>query len=177
MKKITMAEFIKKVAKSPARKALVPMEMTTGWPALTIRKGRICVTIPFFGLQRVPQNGKVGIYPISYAVTALWPSGVIIDFKDLKFTKEYKDVDFSKPIGVFKHEALAALDKDDYQDQRERLLELYDSLIDCIVAKEPFREQAEMQMLMRRFIEPSLYPMYKSLADKFYDAYCGLDIK
>ena len=173
MKKTTMLDFLGNVNKGEARSRLIPMELSSGWPSIAIKNKEICVTIPFFRGRRT-QDGKTALFPISHVLTVTWPEAAVVDYMVLSFNKEYKQIDFSKPVGLFPHDSAEGLSKEDYKTKRNELFSLYDELIECITEKKPFTREEEMQSLFGILMEPPLYPMYKHIAPKFYEKYCGL---
>jgi hypothetical protein len=98
----------------------------------------------------------------------------VVEYSILAFDKEYKQIDFSKPVGLFPHESAEGLSKEEYRTKRNELFSLYDELIECIAEKKPFNNDEKMRTLFSVLMEPSLYPMYKHISPKFYEKYCGL---
>lgn len=171
MSDMTMRGLIDKLNKSSARGFLVPMEMSSGWPSVSIKNGRVCITIPYF--KTAPgESGQIFLFPLSYSVTLTWPEGNIVSFLRHSFDKEYKGIDFSKPVGTFKHEAIKALDKAAYILAKESCFAFYDELIECIIEQKDFTHQDEMSVLLGQLMEPSLLPMYQKIAPQFFGAYC-----
>lgn len=174
MEKLTMLDFIKKANTSEVRKRMIPMELSPGWPAISIKSSTICVSIPFLRTQ-LTEDKKVALFPLSSLLVLTWPNMAIAEFSVLKFKKEYSAIDYTKPVGVFKHEAIKDLNKKEYAEKRDELYSFYDELIDCIVNKKDFKREAEMRELFQLLMEPSLYPMYKHLFKNFFEVYCGLE--
>ena len=173
MEKTTMLDFMGNVNKSETRGGLIPMEVSSGWPSIAIKNKEICITIPYFRGRRT-QDGKTALYPISHVLTVKWSDMAVVDYSVLAFDKEYKQIDFSKPVGLFPHESVEGLSKEDYKAKRDELFSLYDELIECVAEKKPFNNEGKMRTLFNVLMEPSLYPMYKHISPKFYEKYCGL---
>lgn len=171
MDKMMMQDFISKVNKSDTRRRLIPMEMGSGWPSLSIKNKQICVTIPYFRTQS-GEDGKVFVFPLSYILTVTWPNAAVVEFTSLRYKKEYNAIDFGKPAGTFKHEAVKDMNKDEYRDMRKSLFELYDELIECITDKKDFLGEKEFSQTLSVLMEPSLLPMYMHIAPKFFGSYC-----
>ena len=173
METITMLAFLEKVNKSEFRRRLIPMELSSGWPSVSIKNAQICITVPFFRMQP-GSEGKIALFPLSCLFTLTWPHAMVVEFASLRYRKEYKNIDFAKPVGIFKHEAVKDLPKDEYIAKRNELFALYDQLLDSITNRKAFEKEEEMRGLFRIMMEPSLYPMYKHIAQKFFETYCGL---
>ncbi len=171
MDHISMYEFINNINKSELRRKLIPMEMASGWPSISIKNGQICIMIPYYRTQ--PSNeGKVLIFPIAYTMTFTWPSAKMVEFKTLRFQKEFANIDYKKPVGTFKHDAVKNLTKSEYIDKRDTLFSLYDEILTCIIDKKEFTREQEMKDSFKVLMEPSLYPMYMEIANKFFGFYC-----
>lgn len=169
---MTMSVFIKDVKQSVVSTNLVPMQMNVGWPILSIRDKNLCVCIPFF--KSVLNTGdNTLIFPVAYTITATWPKGVIVEFKNLRFDNMFQRVEFSKPVGKFRHDAIKHLNGLQYKEKRKRLFELYDKLIDCIFQDIPFEGENKIEFIqtLQMLMEPSLKPFYKALGNKFYSNY------
>ena len=125
--------------------------------------------LPYFRFVRGEEADKSLIYPIKYQATYLWPSGKLIEFEDLEYNPVYSKVDFSKPIGTFRHEAIQKYNSGQYEEKRAELYSFYDTLIDFLVNGSEFTAEAEKSFkdLLNVIIEPSLVPIYKVLDEKF----------
>lgn len=174
MENVTITDFLQRAYKSDARKLLIPMELSAGWPSISIKKQQLCITLPYFKVQP-GKGGQIFLFPLSYVMTLTWPNGVMIDFAELKYKKEYnKSIDFTKPVGIFKHEAVKNWTREEYAAKRKELYSYYDELIAGISEKKDFMHADEMRSLFRMLMEPSLYPMYRNIAGNFFESYCGL---
>lgn len=170
--KMTMAKFIKNIRQNVVSSNLIPMQLNVGWPVLSIRDKNLCVCIPFF--RSVLNTGdNTLIYPITYTITATWNKGTVVEFKNLRFDSTFQRVDFSKPVGKFRHDAVKHLNGLQYKEKRQRLFELYDKLIDCIYQDVPFEgeDKTEFKQILQMLMEPSLKPFYKALGAKFYNSF------
>jgi hypothetical protein len=168
-----MLEFLNALNKGGVRKYLLPMEMASGWPSVVIKSGQLCVVVPFFRTQRV-ENGKSLLYPLMYTMTLTWPNAKMVEFSALRYNKEYRAVDFSKPVGIYPHDAAKDFQKNEYTVKRDKLFGMYDELISCVLDKNDFAGIEEMKKLFQLLMEPSLYPMYLNISGKFFRTYCGL---
>lgn len=173
METITFEDFVRKANRSDTRRRLIPMEFSSGWPSISIKNNQICVTVPYFR-SHPGKDGKMLLFPISYLMTLTWPNAGVVEFASLKYRKEYKGIDFGKPVGIFKHDAVKDFIKEEYMAKRTTLFGLYDQLIDCITGQKEFMQVEEMRGLFQIMMEPSLYTMYQNLARNFFDSYCGL---
>ena len=168
MENKTIKEFIEMIRKSNTARSLIPMEFISGLPILSIRKGQICVTIPYYRAKLRPED-KTLIYPLAYSITALWLNGTIVDFKNYNFVPAMKRLDLGKPIGTFRHEAIKHLNKQQYMELKDELFSCYDEYIECIQQQKPFAGMDRMKQLLNLIMEPCQKPMYLILGKKFFE--------
>ncbi len=173
MENQSIKAFIEMIRKGDTARSLIPMEFVSGLPILSLRKGEICVTIPYYFVKVQPQD-KTLIYPLEYSITALWSNGLIVDYKNFNFVPAMKKLDFSKPVGTFRHEAIKHLNKQQYMELKNELLDCYDSYLTCIAEKKPFEKQARMKELLNLLMEPCQKPMYMILGRKFFEEFLEL---
>lgn len=170
MENKTMKSFIEMIRKSNTAKALIPMEFVSGLPILGIRRGEICVTIPYY-LVKIQSEDKTLIYPLAYSITALWSNGMVVDYKNFNFVPAMKKLDFMRPVGTFRHEAVKHLNKEQFMELKGELLGCYDEYIACILEKRPFEKTDRMKELLNLIMEPSQKPMYLILGKKFFEEF------
>lgn len=173
MKDKTIKDFIEMIRKSDTARSLIPMEFVSGLPIFSIRKGEVCVTIPYYFVKVQPQD-KTLIYPLEYSITALWSNGLIVDYKNFNFVPAMKKLDFSKPIGTFRHDAIKSLNKQQYMVLKNELFDCYDSYLTCIAEKKPFEKQKRMKELLNLLMEPCQKPMYMILGRRFFEEFLDL---
>jgi hypothetical protein len=168
----TMKEFLHQIKYKSIASQLIPMEMGMGWPILSIRNNTLCVTVPFYRAVRKPQDNTL-LFPLAYAVTATWPKGAVVTFNNLQYNSTFKNVDFSKPVGTFRHDAIKNLNKAQYEQKVDELFGLYDKLIDCIQNNEPFEGEDEEKFKedLSLLMEPSLKNAYMVLGNKFFQRF------
>jgi hypothetical protein len=173
LNEMTMKLFIKKIRNSDVAKSLIPMQTTSGLPVISLRKGEICVTIPYYKVTLKP-NDKTLVYPLSYSITALWPNGKIIDYKNFKYIPGMKHIDFSVPVGTFRHEAVKKLNELEYGTLRSELLSCYDGFIHSIKENKQYENTARMKELINIIMEPYQKPMYLIVGSKFFKGFISL---
>lgn len=151
----------------------MPMGYSAGLPILHIRNEELCLTIPFLKYRVTGQVDKTLVYPIRYTTTMLLPEKTFIEFRNLAYQPRFQKVDFSKPVGLFRHEAVKHLTKQEYQSARDELLGLYDKVIRALLYGEEYgaQEEQRMKQLLQMLVEPSLLPIYKALDGDFYNKY------
>lgn len=171
MENLNISQFITKLNSSEVKRGLIPTEMSAGWPGVTIKNGNLCITIPYFK-ETLGINKDYVVYPISYSITAIWPQGTIVDFTRYSFSKDFKDIDFSTPLGTAKHKSIETMTKSEYLNSIDILYSYYDELISCINNKKPFPNEKNMQNLLTKLMHPSLLPMYNRMCPKFFGYYC-----
>jgi hypothetical protein len=170
----TMKEFLRFIKNKTIAAHLIPMEMGMGWPILSIRNNELCVTVPFYRAIRKPQDNTL-LYPLAYTITALWPKGTVVAFQNLKFSSAFNKVDFSKPIGTFRHDSIKHLNKEQYEQKVDELFDLYDKFIKGIQTNEPFAGENELKFkeILSMLMEPSHKPMYMALDHSFFQTFLG----
>lgn len=161
-------EVIKYFNKSEMRKALVPLELASGWPSIRMINKRLCITIPYF--RKAPAENCYALYPIWCSVTIMYKNpNKILDFTIYSTSPEWSDVDFSKPVGKFKHKELDDVKtRDEYIALCDKLYDRYDEMIAAVLANKPFEGEEKMRELFAKLMEPSLYPYYEKINKKFY---------
>jgi hypothetical protein len=170
MENITIKSFIEMIRKSDTARSLIPMEFVSGLPILSIRKGELCITIPYYRAKIRPED-KTLIYPLAYSITALWSNGMIVDYKNFNFVPAMKRLDLSKPIGTFRHEAIKHLNKQQYKDLKNELFSCYDEYVACIEQKRAFEGSKRMKELLNIIMEPCQKPMYMLIGKKFFEEF------
>lgn len=151
----------------------MPMGYTAGLPILQIRNEQLCLLAPFLKYRVTGQVDKTLVYPIRYTVTVVLPEKKVVDYSDLSFQAQYQNVDFTAPVGLFRHEAVKNLTKQEYQQLREELLEQYDKVANALLYGSDYcaEDEQRMRQLLRTLVEPSLLPIYKALDEDFYAKY------
>lgn len=168
-----MDALLSRVNHGSFRRAFIPMELAAGWPCLRNMNGELGVTIPYFS-RRVTTD-TIELYPISCALTVLLDNpNRICDYTVFRYQPDWADVDFEKPCGYFKHEALKGIDRDTYREMCGQLYACYDNMAYCIQQGIPFEKAGEMEKLFSVLMEPGLYPYYRKLNEKFYSTFCKL---
>lgn len=170
MENKNIKSFIEMIRKSETARRLIPMEFVSGLPILSIRRGEICITIPYY-LQKIQPLDKTLIYPLAYSITALWSNGLIVDYKNFNFVPAMKKLDFSRPIGTFRHEAIKNLNEQQYRELKKELFDCYDEYLACITEKKPFMKSERMEELLNLIMEPCQKPMYLILGRKFFEVF------
>ena len=151
----------------------IPMIYSAGFPVLRILNGCLCVTIPFLRYQVTGETDKTLIYPIRYGITLELPTLKVVAFEDYEYRREFGSVEFDRPVGLFRHEAIRHLDRRQYKEAYHQLMICYDTLISALLSGTEVsrQEHEEMSRLMQMLMEPSVMPMYRVLAPDFYDRY------
>lgn len=172
--KINIAETIKEIKTSGfLLNCKLPLGYISGLPMLQIKNDRLCLVIPYLRYKVTGEVDKTLVFPIKYTVTISLPDKSVIGFENLSFNPAFKEVDFTKPIGLFRHEAIRQYSKTEYKKKRAELFSMYDKLANAILYGEEYSdlEFAGFRALLNIMIEPSLKPIYKALDTDFYNTY------
>ncbi len=151
----------------------IPMGYRNGFPVLQVKNGSLCVIFPYLKYQITGEVDKTLIYPIHYAITMELPTEKIIGFEDYEYNADFKNMDFDKPIGYFRHDAIRQYDKKQYAALYQELMEEYDRVIRSLLGNGAyhFKDEKRMSQLLKPLVEPSLLPMYKAIDIDFYNKY------
>lgn len=173
-KKINTARLIKSLNRNEfVLNCRIPMGYGAGIPLLQVKNNCLCLTVPFLKYQITGEIDKTLVYPIRNTVTFVLPEGTAVGFEDLRFNPKFLNVDFSKPIGLFRPDKLKKLNKTEYDNCRNELFELYDKLVLFLLGEGDYSEEDETRFseLLKLLIEPYHYPVYKALDIDFYNKY------
>ncbi len=165
-----MNEIIQEIKNSNIMLSM-PLGYTNGYPILTVKNARVCAVIPYLKYKVTGIKDKTEVYPIRYLVTYSVKDGVITAFEDLKENKLFAEADFSKPVGLFRHDSIKDLGKTEYKEKQAELYEMYDSFAAAMIegGEYPAAKLKEFRALLSKMLEPSLKPFYEAL----YPAFCA----
>lgn len=173
-KKINIAETLKEIRTSNfIHNCNIPLGYTNGLPILQIKNDKLCVLIPYLMYKVTGEPDKTLVLPVKYTVTVSLPDRNIVAFEDLSIDPIFKNVNFSKPIGYFRHESIKKLGKNEYKEKRAELLAMYDKIASAILYGEPYSEEDDkaFRELLNIIIEPSVKPIYRALDADFCNKY------
>ncbi len=171
---VSTKELLKQVRVSDfVRNCPIPMGYTAGYPLLSMQNGVICMTIPYVRYQITGQVDKTLVYPIRCAVTVTVPGGMPVGFQDLRVDRRFQKVSFDKPVGLFRHEAIRGLTKQEFAQKRDELYECYDQVLCAMLQGQAYSQQEgeKLSQLLKTLVEPSLMPVYKALEPAFYEKF------
>lgn len=159
---------------SDFRRKAIPQNLFSGWPCIHTVGKTLCMTIPYY--SRSATCEKIALYPIYCSVTfPVTNPDRLMDFTVYPYQKTWSDIDFTKPVGYFKHPALNDVTtKTEYKELCMRLYGYFDKMVLAVMNKKPFDEEQEMIELFSKLMEPGLYPQYLRLNKKFYTHFCRL---
>lgn len=174
MEHISVYQLISRFNHSDLRKKMIPQELVSGWPCIRRIGKTLCITIPYY--NRAVQAGQVALYPLYCSVTL--PVGNpdrLMDFTIYPNQRDWEDLDYTKPVGYFKHAALTDVKTSgEYQTLYRQLYDFYDQMVAAILKKEPFVAEPQMIGLFSKLMEPGHYPQYLRINKKFYSYFCQL---
>lgn len=151
----------------------IPMGYTPGIPMLSLRNGEPCIVIPYLKYQMTGEIDKTRVFAPRFVVTVVMNEGKIVKYEDLLFDSRFEEVDFSKPVGLFRHSSIRHLKKDDYKKMRNEIYVLLDALSDSMTGKMEFDEMDGMKLnkLFSILLEPSMKPFYHAIDKTFFETY------
>lgn len=151
----------------------MPMGYVPGLPILCILNGNLCMKVPYLKYKVTGEVDKTYVYPVRYVATIIVPEGQIVSFEDLSLNEAFAQVNFSDPVGIFRHEAIKDLDKAAYNSLRKALYGMYDNMVNGLVGDSQFTDEDELKFkrLFNVILEPSLRPFYKAIDMSFSNKY------
>lgn len=151
----------------------VPMEYTAGLPILRIKNEKLCLVVPFLKYKITGVVDKTLVYPIRYVFEVTLPDMNCVGYQDLAVDPKFVRVDFEKPIGLFRHDAVKNYSQREYNELRDKLFSMYDKMIEALLEDKEYSEEDDknFEELLKIMIEPSLKPIYKALDEDFYYKY------
>ncbi len=168
-----IADLFDGISKRPEVRAAIPMSYTPGIPFLSVSNEELCINVPFLRYKVTGEKDKTLVYPIRYVVTYVIPENIMIRFVDLAYTPLASKIDFNKPVGHFRHRAIADLNRDQYNALRRDTLDALNHVAAEMLGEEDEDPETDTRLyeLMSRIVEPSLYPIYHKLAPSFFKKY------
>ena len=165
-------EYINQFNRSALRKALIPDNLYSGWPCVSMRGRCLCITIPYYS-RRVEGEG-FALYPLYCSITlAIRNPDRVFDLTVYPFQSDWQEVDYEKPTGFFKHQALDHVKtKQEYEQLCNKLFGYYDLMVRAILEKKPFTYAADMRELFSILMEPGHFLQYLKINTKFYSNLC-----
>ncbi len=170
MKDIKIAEFLKSEKQSAfCLGCAMPLGYVAGFPIIGAVAGKLYLKVPFLKYKVTGEADKNLVFPVKYVLTYSLPDMKPVGFEDLEYNRVFKKVEFNKPIGFFRHEAVKNFSKAEYLEKKDELLSMYDDVIKALTEKIPYPRTAEFKKLLNVMIEPSVKPIYKALDKTFFD--------
>ena len=151
----------------------IPMGYTPGIPMLSLRNGEPCLVIPFLKYQMTGEIDKTRVFAPRFVVTVTMNEGKVVKYEDLMYDSRFEEIDFRKPVGLFRHSSIRQLKKDDYNKVRSEIYTLLDALSDSMTGKMEFDEMDAMKFnkLFSVLLEPSMKPFYHAIDKSFFETY------
>lgn len=174
MKNIDVRSLVKNVSKGETfMNSGIPLGYVSNIPVLKQVNGKYCLVIPYLKYKLTGVVDKTLVFPARYALTVSVPHGKIVGLDDFSYDERFKKVDFTKPIGFFRHDAVKSFTKDEFNKKRDELYKAYSEIVSAKLDGTPVPESAEktFSKLIRIILEPSLYPIYKAIDEDFYNKY------
>ncbi len=151
----------------------IPMGYTAGYPIIRQTKSGPCICIPYLKYKVTGEVDKTLVFPIKYIITLSLPNFSVVGFEDLEYNSQYKNVDFLKPTGYFRHDAIKSFSKKEYQQKREILYSMYDKFLSACLYNTPYtvEDDQNFKNLLSVMVEPCLYPIYENIDSAFFSRY------
>lgn len=147
------------------------MGYVAGLPIISAVGNKLCLKVPYLKYKVTGEVDKTLVYPVKYVLTYSLPDLKPVGFEDLEYNKTFRKVEFNRPIGYFRHDAIKALSKKEYADKKAELFSMYNELAASLIENKPYSRINEFKKLLNIIIEPSVKPIYKALDNTFYKNY------
>lgn len=154
--------------------SMLPLGYVQTIPIFNIKEnGDLCLKVPFLKYRVTGIVDKTEVCPIKYLVTRLFPERTLLSCEDLAKNATFAKVDFSRPIGYFRHEAAKKLDEQAYNKAQQELYALYDALGDSLIKGIyfPVDKEKRLKELLKILVAPYLHRFYKAIDADFYEKY------
>ncbi len=153
----------------------IPMGYSSGLPILQIRNGSLCVTVPYLKYRTTGEVDKTLVFPIRYGISLELPTEKVIGFEDYEYKSSFVNIDFDKPVGYFRHDAVKQYNKMQYKELRRELMGEYDKVANALLGNAAYgiSDEKRMAELLQLLVEPSLLPFYRVIDTDFYNKYLG----
>lgn len=175
MKQVTMVEQMKNNLETSGffLNCKIPMGYRTVFPILQIKNGSLCITFPYLNYQTTGEVDKTLVFPIKYAISLELPTEKITGFEDFEYNEKFETVDFDKPIGYFRHDAVKKYNRTEYDGLYHELMNEYDKVIHALLegGAYGFSDEKRMSELLQLLVEPFLLPIYQTIDKSFYNKY------
>lgn len=171
--KFSLLNILTDLKSNPVIAGSIPLGYTYGYPILSNIKDELCLKVPFLRYKITGEIDRTLVFPIRYVATFTLPEMKLINLDDLYYCKAFFKIEFNKPCGLFRHEQIKGLTKEEYNKARRYLFQLYDKAIMSMLKGTEFTQEDSKMLkgILRGIIEPSLLPMYEKLDTKFYNSY------
>lgn len=169
---LSIQAFLKQINTNSVVRENIPMGLGMGYPVLNIAGDRLLITVFYYRSILRPQDQTL-LMPPEYMLTFDYPSGKLTSFENLHLDPRYAKVNFDKPAGTFRHEAIRHLDRHEYKQMKTELYEIFDRLIAFLGEEGNFTQEDEKKLaeLYGMLAEPCLYPFYRAASVHFFDRY------
>lgn len=167
--KFSTEKFLNHFKTSKAVLSVVPLGYVPNLPIVTTVNGILCFRVPLMKYKVDEEVDEALVYPVKYVFTVTIPECAIINFENLTYNGKFVNVNFSKPIGTFRHEAVKDMNKEEYAALRSKLFASYDKMIDFLVNNAEYTENDKETFvtLINQVLDPSLKPFYHALDKRF----------
>ena len=171
--KFSLLNILTGLKSNPVIAGSIPLGYTYGYPILSNIKGELCLKVPFLRYKTTGEVDKTLVFPIRYVATFTLPEIKLINLDDLSYRKAFAKVEFNKPCGLFRHEQIKRLTKEQYNQAKTALFQLYDKAIMSLLEGSEFssKDSELMKSILRGIVEPSILPIYEKIDVKFYNSY------
>lgn len=171
---ISMEQIIKNLKTSEFfLQCRIPMGYSSGFPILQIKNGSLCVTVPYLKYRTTGEVDKTLVFPIRYGISLELLTEKVIGFEDYEYKSSFVNIDFDKPVGYFRHDAVKQYNKTQYKQLRRELMGEYDKVANVLLGNAAYNiaDEKRMAELLQLLAEPSLLPFYRVIDADFYNKY------
>lgn len=169
---LSIQDFLKKINTNSVVRENIPMGLGMSFPVLNITGDRLLVSVFYYRTILRP-NDQTLLMPPEYFLTFDYPSAKLTSFQSLWLDSRYSKMNFGKPVGTFRHDAVKHLDRNGYRQMKTELFDVLNRLIAYLGDEGEFtqKDEEKLSQLYSMMTEPSLHPFYKAISPKFFERY------
>ena len=160
---------VNKFNKSKVKFALTPLESVPSLPVPQIINKSAYLSFFFFIGKRLSKNEKMKLYRpvIKFIVDA--KTANIVNYMNYSVIDEFPESSWQEPIGEFPHDSISGMSLRDYQEQKNRLIQKYDDIIEDLF-NENNNEKLwkEFSEEFYKICEPDLLPYMEQIGPDFF---------
>ncbi len=168
-----LSDFYREMRADPfVNKARIPLGYAQGYPMI-LGGDDLKLAVPYLRYKITGVADETMVFPIRYIFVYSIKNTGFTGFYDLRTVKCFSGINYGKPVGLFRHEAVKNLNKNEYREKQKELYGAYSAVLTAALnGEEPDpNTEAQLRSLLGLLLEPSLKPFYRVFAPDFFNKY------